>query len=134
MVADRNTVWVGLEYFCTEGDVLWSKSDPTMTAFAIDEVSGIGIIAPGDVLDSHVIRLPKAYPAYFGSYSRFPEIRNFTDQMENLFLIGRNGMHRYNNMDHSMLTAMIAVENILAQEYSKENIWAVNTEKLHHEA
>jgi len=80
-----------------------------------------------------VIRMPKTYPAYFGSYDRFEVIRHFTDQFDHLFLIGRNGMHRYNNQDHSMLTAMTAVDNIVAGITSKENIWLVNTEDEYHE-
>lgn len=86
-----------------------------------------------DVLDSVVIKMPKAYPAYFGTYDDFDKIRAFTDRFENLFLVGRNGMHQYNNMDHSMLSAMSAVSNILSGETSKENVWNVNAEKEYHE-
>ena len=86
-----------------------------------------------DVLDGVVIRVPKTYPAYFGSYDRFDVLRKYLDQFENLFLIGRNGMHRYNNQDHSMLTAMTAVENIVAERTDKRNIWDVNTEQEYHE-
>ena len=77
--------------------------------------------------------MPKTYPAYFGTYSQFHVIRDFTDKLENLFLIGRNGMHKYNNQDHSMLTAMAAVENILNGEKSKDNIWNINIEDEYHE-
>ncbi|MBU2523977.1 hypothetical protein KKG71_02175, partial [Patescibacteria group bacterium] len=101
--------------------------------FAIDELTKIDIIEKADVIDSTVIKIPKTYPAYFGSYEHFDKIREFTDKIPNLFLIGRNGMHRYNNADHSMLTAIIAVENIIKNETTKENIWAVNTEKQYHE-
>ena len=128
MVKDKNTVWVGLEYFCNEGDELWSKSDAHITEFAIYELSKIGIIDKEDVLDSTVIKMLKVYPAYFGTYDQFHLIRNFIDKFENLFLIGRNGMHRYNNQDHSMLTAMTAVDNIINNDKSKDNIWAVNIE------
>ena len=85
------------------------------------------------MVDSHVVRVPKTYPAYFGSYDRFDVIRNYVDRFENLFLIGRNGMHKYNNQDHSMLTAMTAVENIVNGIRSKDNIWAINTEMEYQE-
>lgn len=133
MVKDENTVWMGLEYFCNEGDKLWGKPDKDFSDFAIKELAKIGIIEKTDVLDSVVIRMPKTYPAYFGTYDKFDGIKNFTDKFENLFLIGRNGMHRYNNQDHSMLTAMIAVENIEKGVKSKENIWEINIEKEYHE-
>ncbi|MCK4401190.1 NAD(P)/FAD-dependent oxidoreductase [bacterium] len=133
MVKDKNTVWIGLEYFCNEGDELWNKDDESFAKFAIDELAKIDIIEKEDVLDSIVIRMPKTYPAYFGTYDKFYIIRDFTDKFENLFLIGRNGMHRYNNQDHSMLTAMTAVENIINNIKSKHNIWAVNTEDEYHE-
>ena len=133
MVKDINTVWLGLEYFCNEGDGLWSKSDSCFTAFAIEELAKIGIIEKEDVLDNTLIRMPKAYPAYFGTYDQFHVIRNFTDKFENLFLVGRNGMHKYNNSDHSMLAAMIAVKNIINNVKSKDNLWAVNTEEEYHE-
>ncbi len=133
MVHDPDTVWIGLEYFCNEGDELWVMEDHALTHFAIAELSSIGIINPEDVLDSTVLRMPKAYPAYLGSYDRFDEIRSYTDGFENLFLIGRNGMHRYNNSDHSMLTAMTAVDNIIARRTDKHNIWQVNAEEEYHE-
>jgi len=122
-----------LEYFCNEGDELWSKSDEDFAKFAIDELAKIDIIEKEDVLDSMVIRMPKTYPAYFGSYDQFEIIRRFTDQFENLFLIGRNGMHRYNNQDHPMLSAMTSVENIIKDVESKDNIWAINIEEEYHE-
>jgi protoporphyrinogen oxidase len=133
MVKDMRTVWIGLEYFCNEGDELWSKSDDGIAEFAIDEADKIGVIDREDVLDSTVIRMPWTYPAYFGTYDRFHEIRNFVNRFGNLFLVGRNGMHRYNNQDHSMLTAMIAVENIVNNVETKDNIWTVNVEKEYHE-
>ncbi len=133
MVKDPNTVWVGLEYFCKEGDKLWNKSDTDFREFAVDELFKIGMIDREDVLDSVVIRMAKAYPAYFGAYEHFNVIKNFIDRFTNLFLIGRNGMHRYNNQDHSMLTAMAAVENIINKSDSKENIWNINTEEAYHE-
>lgn len=133
LVARRNTVWVGLEYFCNEGDEMWRMDDRSFIDFATGELVCIGIIDNGDVLDSTIIRIPKTYPAYFGTYEKFDTVRKFTDQFKNLFLIGRNGMHKYNNMDHSMLTAMAAVENIADGVLIKDNIWAVNTEEEYHE-
>lgn len=133
LVANPKTVWLGLEYFCFEGDHLWQKKDREMIKFAIGELAHIDIIDQKDVLDATVLRMPKTYPAYFGTYKKFPKIKKFVNKFENLYLIGRNGMHRYNNMDHSMLTAMIAVDNIVAGKKEKENIWAVNIEKEYHE-
>ncbi len=133
MVAQEGTVWLGLEYFCFKGDALWNQSDAELLAFATDELAQIGIIRKENVLDGTVLREEKTYPAYFGSYQKFGVIRDFTDGLKNLFLVGRNGMHKYNNSDHSMLTAMEAVDNILAGRESKENIWAVNTEQEYHE-
>src|SRR4030095_2134697 len=101
---------------------------------AREEMERLGIVRPADVLDGTVIRMEKAYPAYWGTYTRFDEIRKYADSFENLFLIGRNGMHQYNNQDHSMLTAMIAVDNILAGRTDKANIWGVNAEQEYHES
>jgi protoporphyrinogen oxidase len=134
MVANRENVWIGAEYFCYESDDLWKKPDAEMAELACEELQKIGIIEAADVLDSTVLRMPKTYPAYFGTYSRFAELRAYLDGFENLFLIGRNGMHKYNNQDHSMLTAMTAVDNILAGNLDKEAIWQVNTEMEYHEA
>jgi protoporphyrinogen oxidase len=133
LVSDDQNVWVGVEYFCYEGDELWNKSQEEMAQFAAEELDRIGIIDKNDVLDSTVIKMPKTYPAYFGAYSRFDEIRKYVDRFENLFLVGRNGMHRYNNQDHSMLTAMEAVKNIITGRTDKSNIWDVNTEAEYHE-
>ena len=133
MVADPDTVWIGLEYFCNEGDALWVKDDPTLAALAAQELKEIGLADPEDVLTSVGIRMPKTYPAYFGSYERFDRIRTYVDGFENLFLIGRNGMHRYNNQDHSMLAAMVAVDNISSGRMAKEAVWEVNTESDFHE-
>lgn len=133
LVSDQDKIWIGLEYFCFEGDEMWNMKDEDFTSFAISELSKIDIIDEEAVNDSVVIRVPKTYPAYFGSYQRFGEIREFTDQFKNLFLIGRNGMHRYNNMDHSMLTAMLAVENIIDDVDTKDNLWSINAEEEYHE-
>lgn len=133
MVADPATVWLGLEYFCNESDEIWKLPDERMVDLAKQELSRIGIIDSAEVIDSTVIRMEKTYPAYFGTYERFAEIRTHIDRYENLFLVGRNGMHRYNNQDHSMLTAMMAVDNILAGKKDKTELWEVNTETDYHE-
>ncbi|WP_414468387.1 NAD(P)/FAD-dependent oxidoreductase [Methanobacterium sp. ACI-7] len=133
LIEDSDKVWIGLEYFVSEGDELWNMADDNFTQFAIDELEKIDIINKKDVLDNVVIRVKKTYPAYFGTYDRFDTVKEFTDKFNNLFLIGRNGMHRYNNMDHSMLTAMIAVENIINNIDSKANLWNVNAEEEYHE-
>jgi protoporphyrinogen oxidase len=133
MVADPETVWLGLEYFCNEGDKLWRTPDAELIKLGREELHRIGIIDSADMLDGTVIRMEKTYPAYFGAYDRFGEIREYVDGFENLFLLGRNGMHRYNNQDHSMLTAMVAVDNILANETGKANLWEINTEQEYHE-
>jgi len=133
MVADPSKVWLGLEYFCNEGDDLWALDDDALKELAARELQKIGMIDAGNVLDSTVIRMPKAYPAYFGSYDAFDTVRDYLDEFENLFLIGRNGMHRYNNQDHSMLAAMTAVDNIIAGRLDKSNIWDVNADQEYHE-
>jgi protoporphyrinogen oxidase len=133
LVADPSTVWLGLEYFCNEWDEIWNLPDERMAELAQEELSKIGIIDKAEVVDSTVIRMEKTYPAYFGTYERFGEIREYVDRYENLFLIGRNGMHRYNNQDHSMLTAMMAVDNIVAGKTDKTGLWEVNTEADYHE-
>jgi protoporphyrinogen oxidase len=133
MVADPDKVWIGLEYFVDEGDDLWTMDDDAMVAFAAEELERINVIERADLLDAVVIRQPKAYPAYFGTYDQFDTIRDYTDHFANLYLVGRNGMHRYNNQDHSMLAAMVAVENIQAGIVDKRNIWDVNTETEYHE-
>ena len=134
MVADRkNSVWIGLEYFVNEGDKLWVMPDKELIALGIAEMEKIGFARKADILDACVLRMPKAYPAYFGSYNQLDVVRDFTVQFSNLFLIGRNGMHRYNNQDHSMLTAMTAVDNIVAGITDHRNIWDVNVEPTYHE-
>jgi protoporphyrinogen oxidase len=133
MVADPSKVWIGMEYFCYDRDPIWKLSDADMTRLAIGELEKIAILAAADVRDSTVLRVEKAYPAYFGAYERFSEVRDYVDSLENLFLVGRNGMHKYNNQDHSMLTAMVAVDNIAAGIVDKSNLWDVNTEQQYHE-
>lgn len=134
MVADpAGTVWLGLEYFCREGDELWALEDRELASFAAGELRKMGIIGRKAVRDFHVERVKKAYPAYFDSYSRFGEVRDFLDSFQNLWCVGRNGQHRYNNMDHSMLTAMEAVRAIKTGSRDKAAVWNVNTEKEYHE-
>ncbi|MDE1154241.1 MAG: NAD(P)/FAD-dependent oxidoreductase [Acidobacteriaceae bacterium] len=133
MIADPGKVWLGLEYFCYETDPLWAKPDEEMKRFAAAELEKIGILKTSDVLDGHVVRVPKTYPAYFGTYDRFDELRRYTDSFDNLFLVGRNGMHKYNNQDHSMLTAMAVVDGLVAGHVDKASLWAINTEQEYHE-
>lgn len=134
LVADRkNTVWIGLEYFVKEGGDLWVKPDQELIQFGIKEMERIHFLRGEDVLDACVLRIPKAYPAYFGSYDQLSVVREFVQEIPNLFLIGRNGMHRYNNQDHSMLTSMTAVDNIVAGRTDSSNIWEVNLEMVYHE-
>ncbi|WP_223808987.1 NAD(P)/FAD-dependent oxidoreductase [Rufibacter hautae] len=133
LVTDPAKVWLGVEYFCQEEDDLWQMSETDLQQLAIDELHKLGIISADQVLDGTVVKMPKAYPAYFGSYNEFPKVQAYLDGIENLFLVGRNGMHKYNNQDHSMLTAMLAVENITAGRIDKANLWAVNTEQEYHE-
>lgn len=134
LVADPvNTVWMGLEYFVEEGDDLWGMADPELSRFAASELSKINLIDPADVLDTHVVRVPKAYPAYFGTHGEFPVLRAYADSFDNCLWVGRNGMHRYNNQDHSMLAAKYAVERIIDGSRSLEEIWTINTEEEYHE-
>jgi protoporphyrinogen oxidase len=135
LVSDQSKIWIGLEYFCSTEDAIWSMSDAEIVSMALEELKAINFVdSQVKNLDHRVIKVPKAYPAYYGTYSEFDVIRNFTDSFENLFLIGRNGMHHYNNQDHSMLTAIQAVKNIISNNPSKENIWEVNTEEDYHES
>jgi protoporphyrinogen oxidase len=133
LVSDPTKVWIGLEYFCYDTDDLWKMPDEELKRFAIAEVAKIGILSAEDVLDGHVVRVPKTYPAYFGTYDRFGELRDYTDGFENLFLVGRNGMHKYNNQDHSMLTAMTVVDGLVAGHVDKTALWGINTEQEYHE-
>jgi protoporphyrinogen oxidase len=132
LVADPSTVWLGLEYFCDQGDDLWAMEDEEFLNFAGGELQKIGLIDRKDVIGGTVVRVPGAYPAYFGAYRQFGDLRNYLDQFSNLYPIGRNGMHRYNNQDHSMLAANAAV-NAIAKWAPKEAIWNVNAEESYHE-
>ena len=129
----ENTMFVGLEYFCNEGDRLWNMSDEDFISMAIDELVKIDIIDREAVLDSTRVKIKKAYPAYFGSYYELDKVKTFLDSIENLYCLGRNGQHRYNNMDHSMMTAMVAVDNIKNGIKDKSAVWSVNTETEYHE-
>ena len=133
MVADPTKIWIGLEYFCYETDALWTMPDEELKRFAAGELEKIGILKIAEVLDAHVVRVPKTYPAYFGTYDRFEELRTWIDGFENLFLVGRNGMHKYNNQDHSMLTAMAVVDGIATGYVDKDAVWGINSEQEYHE-
>ena len=127
-------VWVGLEYFCNEGDEMWCAKDEDFIAKAIKELISVGVIENEDaVLDSTLIRVKKAYPAYFGTYAEFDKVKDYLNTLENLYCVGRNGQHRYNNMDHSMVTSMVACESIINGNTDKTDLWNVNTEKAYHE-
>ena len=129
----ENTMWIGLEYFCTEGDTFWNMSKEDFIQMAIDELVKIDIIRKEDVLDACHVKIKKAYPSYHGTYYQLDEVKTFLDTIPNMYCLGRNGQHRYNNMDHSMMTAIESVRNIKNGVVSKENIWNVNTEKEYHE-
>lgn len=129
----ENKVWIGLEYTCEEGDKYWNMTDEEFINFAIDELVSMNIISKDQVEDSHRERIKKAYPAYFDTYKDIDKLIKYVDAIDNLYCIGRNGQHRYNNMDHSMVTGMEAAKNIRTGKTSKENIWNVNTDKEYHE-
>lgn len=135
MVNDiEHSVWLGLEYFCNEGDDMWSMSDDSLADMAVQEMLKMGlIISEADVIDRHVERVKKAYPAYFDTYEQIDELREWLNTIPNLYCVGRNGQHRYNNMDHSMCTSFEAVDNIVEGITTKDNIWNVNTEMEYHE-
>lgn len=131
MVPDPNKTCLGLEYFCFEGDGLWTMPDKDLIELGTKELSMLGLVDEKDVEDGAVVRMPKAYPVYDGVYiDAVNTIREFLTQMPNLYLVGRNGMHKYNNQDHSMLTAMLSVKNILGAHY---DVWAVNVDNEYHE-
>ena len=134
MVDDfKNHIWVGLEYFCNENDDMWNMPPEEFIEFASSELEKIGIIKKENIIDSFTTKVKKAYPAYFGTYKDFDKVKNYLDTINNLYCIGRNGQHRYNNMDHSMLTGIEAGKAIINNSFSKEAIWSVNTEKEYHE-
>ncbi len=130
----EHSVWMGLEYFCNEGDDMWSMTDEDFARMGIREMVTMGLIgSESEVLDFHVERVKKAYPAYFDTYEHMDELRDYLNTIPNLYCVGRNGQHRYNNIDHSMCTSFETVKNILSGETKKDNIWNVNTEKEYHE-
>ncbi len=126
----KNTMWVGLEYFCNECDNLWNMTNDQLSELAAKELEQIGIIHNAShVIDSVVVKVKKAYPAYFGNYQELPSVVSWINTINNLYCIGRNGQHRYNNMDHSMLTAIEAVKCIKNNLTSKDNVWNVNAKQ-----
>jgi protoporphyrinogen oxidase len=128
-----DTVWIGLEYFCNEGDSMWNMAENDFIELAVQEMAKLHIINKEDVLDASLVKIQKAYPAYFGSYSEFGKVRAFLDTIGNLYCLGRNGQHKYNNMDHSMLTAIEAVSIIKSGEKDRSSVWNINTEEEYHE-
>lgn len=136
MVSDlENTVWLGLEYFVQEGDEFWNMADADFSAFAVKEMIALGLIeSADDVLDSHVERVKKAYPAYFDTYDEIGTVIDYLKTIPNLYCVGRNGQHRYNNIDHSMCTSFEAVRNITGGVEDASNVWSVNTEESYHES
>lgn len=135
MVRDiEHTVWIGLEYFVNEGDEFWNMSEEEFSRIGIHEMITIGLIDnPKEVLDTHMEKVKKAYPAYFDTYSEMDKLREYLSSVENLYCVGRNGQHRYNNIDHSMCTSFEAVKNIVTGRRDKSNVWSVNTEEEYHE-
>ncbi|MBP3604484.1 MAG: NAD(P)/FAD-dependent oxidoreductase [Lachnospiraceae bacterium] len=135
MIKDlENTVWIGLEYFVNEGDEFWNMSEEEFSKIGIDEMIKLGLISSADVvIDTHMEKVKKAYPAYFDTYDEIDTLVDYLKTIDNLYCVGRNGQHRYNNIDHSMVTSFETVKNILSGEKDKTNIWSVNTEKEYHE-
>ncbi|MDO4965860.1 MAG: NAD(P)/FAD-dependent oxidoreductase [Lachnospiraceae bacterium] len=135
MVSDiENTVWIGLEYFVNEGDEFWNMTEAEFSEVGIKEMISLGLIESKDaVIDTHMEKVKKAYPAYFDTYDEIDTLTDYLKKIENLFCVGRNGQHRYNNIDHSMVTSFEAVKNILSGNKDQTNVWSVNTEKEYHE-
>ncbi|MCM1224459.1 MAG: NAD(P)/FAD-dependent oxidoreductase, partial [Lachnospiraceae bacterium] len=130
----EDTVWIGLEYFCTEGDKYWKLSEEKWAKLGIKELIKMGVIdSESQVKDYHKEAVKKAYPAYFDTYDHIDKIIEYINKFDNLYCVGRNGQHRYNNMDHSMATAFEAVRNIINGVSDKQNVWNVNTEQEYHE-
>ncbi len=135
MVKDlEHTVWIGLEYFVNEGDEYWNMTEDEFSKMAIEEMITLGLITDSSVvIDTHMEKVKKAYPAYFDTYDEIDTLVDYMNTIPNLYCVGRNGQHRYNNIDHSMVTSFETVENILTGKTDKSNIWNVNTEKEYHE-
>ena len=134
LVSKPGAIWLGLEFFCNEGDEFWNMRDADISQLAVKELQSVNFADADDLLYSAVVRMPKTYPGYFGAYAQFPHVRAFLDSVPNLYPVGRNGMHRYNNMDHPMLTAMKAAQIILGSGEAKTSIWAINSEEEYHES
>ena len=136
MIKDlEHTVWIGLEYFCNEGDALWNMSEEDFSKLGVEEMVRMGLIDSADeVIDTHAESVKKAYPAYFDTYNEMDTLIDYLNTIDNLYCVGRNGQHRYNNIDHSMCTSFEAVHNILNGISDRSNIWNVNTEKEYHES
>ena len=135
MIKDlEHTVWIGLEYFVNEGDEYWNMTEEEFAKIGVSEMIKLGLIdSPDVVLDVHMEKVKKAYPAYFDTYDEMDRLVDYLSSIENLYCVGRNGQHRYNNIDHSMVTSFEAVKNILTGSKDKKNIWSVNTEQEYHE-
>lgn len=135
MVKDlKHTVWVGLEYFVDEGDRIWSMNEKEFSRFAVSEMVQLGFIdSPQEVIDTHMEKVKKAYPAYFDTYAQMETLKEYLKTIENLYCVGRNGQHRYNNIDHSMAASFGAVKNILSGNREAVDIWSINTEQVYHE-
>ena len=135
MIKDlEHTVWIGLEYFVNEGDEYWNMTEEEFAKIGVNEMIKLGLIdSPDVVLDVHMEKVKKAYPAYFDTYDEMDKLVDYLSSIENLYCVGRNGQHRYNNIDHSMVTSFEAVKNILTGSKDKKNIWSVNTEQEYHE-
>ncbi len=126
MVRDRSNVFCGLEYFLNTDDRLWRETEDELIDRSVRAMRESGFLEEGDLIGGKAVWVPKAYPVYDKSYGGLKKIREYVDRFTNLFLVGRNGMHRYNNMDHSMLSAMSAVKAISTNATSKDEIWEVN--------
>ena len=135
MIKDlEHTVWIGLEYFVNEGDEYWNMTEEEFAKIGVSEMIKLGLIdSPDVVLDVHMEKVKKAYPAYFDTYDEMDKLVDYLSSIENLYCVGRNGQHRYNNIDHSMVTSFETVKNILTGSRDKKNIWSVNTEQEYHE-
>ena len=131
MVPDPNTASIGMEYFCQKGDGLWNMDRNALVALATDELVKLGLARREAIIDGTVIRQPKAYPVYDADYSdALAIVRDWLLTLENFETCGRNGLHRYNNQDHSMLSAMLSARNVLGEDH---DIWNVNVERSYHE-
>ncbi len=133
LVAHESDIWLGLEYFCNEGDELWCMSDSDFLQLCVTELEKIEFIDAKEVKDGCVLRVPKAYPSYSNGYEHLCEVIEYLKTIENIFPIGRNGMHRYNNQDHSMMSAIVAVDNVVKGIKTKDNLWQINMEEGYHE-